>query len=757
MYFNMRLSVILTYIFASFYCNAQFHVNTGEFLSKSKHIQTPQNAEDVMDRMVYSTLLQPMLQSVEYQLRSHKLNQKEFFDEIKSATKHQLSLGYAKNMTPKMLKAGHSTKDFKTGMSTTLESPSQCIVDLGYFNSDLQAGDLYALMMVDAYGKLPPGVFQGSIIWPGLYDQCQSQSKSSNVTNFEGKHCIVFLNNVNRNASFPSPNIGICVPNSCDAEQITSLLNSRRIDTDFTVTNTICTKVYEYSAAAIACLTTLALLCVMIIIGTIYDLAKRRKESAALIFIDDKNNEGDMNIAETSMTSETSPKKNLITQNDSFFGQFILCFSMITNGSKILKTKQREGSLGALNGIRVLSLFWVILGHTYSSTILFSNILTLFDVIARFSFQVIVNATFSVDSFFFLSGLLVTYLTLNYMKKNNGRINWVMFYVHRYLRLTPVYMLVIFIYTTLTPYFGTGSLYSYTFDPNPAPGVENQLTYCQDYWWTNLLYINNLYPSELLRECLAWGWYLANDMQFFIISPFIIYLLYHYFFAGVAAWCILLLTCFSSLIGESIKHDLTTEFIPEDPTQLNFISDSIYVQPWSRISPYLVGMAVGYILYKYRGRIQMSIFMTILGWVIATVIGLAVVYGLYGNFHDNHLTKAGTVVYITLCRFAWAVSLAWVVFACTTGYGGPVNSLLSWSAWVPLARINYCAYLIHPIIITVFYVSLPNMIYFTDFLMVHFYLSNLVLSYACAFILSVCAEAPFMALEKLILNREKSV
>ncbi|XP_033118096.1 nose resistant to fluoxetine protein 6-like [Anneissia japonica] len=772
MYFNMRLSVILTYVFANFYCNAQFHVNNGkqasEFLSKNKRIKTPRNAEDVMDHLVYSTLLQPMLQSVEYQLRSHKLrNRQEFFDEMKPATLNDLLLlEYAENMTPKMLKAGPSTKDFTTeSLSTTPESPSQCIVDLGYFNSDLQAGDLYALMMVDAYGKLPPGVFQGSITWPGLYDQCQSQSKSSNVTNFEGKHCIVFLYNANSNASFPSLNIGMCVPNSCDAEQIKSLLNSLPIDTGFTVTNTICTKVYEYSAAAIACLTTLTLLCVMIIIGTIYDLAKRRKESAALK-VDDKNNDKDMNIAETTATynpCETSPllaasEKNVIKQNDSFFGKFILCFSMITNGSKILKTKQEEGSLGALNGIRVLSLFWVILGHTYSSSIaLFSNILTLFDVIARFSFQAIANATFSVDSFFFLSGLLVTYLTLNYMKKNNGRLNWVMFYVHRYLRLTPVYMLVIFIFTTLTPYFATGPFYSYLFDPNPAPGVETQITYCQDYWWTNLLYINNLYPSELMRECLAWGWYLANDMQFFIISPFIIYLLYHYFFAGVAAWCILLLTCFSSLIGESIKHDLTTEFIPEDPNQLNFTTDSIYVQPWSRISPYLVGMAVGYILYKYRGRVRMSIFTTILGWVIATVIDLAVVYGLYGNFHDNHLSKGGTVVYITLCRFAWAVSLAWVAFACATGYGGPVNSLLSWSAWVPLARINYCAYLIHPIVISVFYFSLPNMIYFTDFLMVYFFLGNLVLSYACAFIFSVCAEAPFMALEKLLLKREKSV
>lgn len=27
-------------------------------------------------------------------------------------------------------------------------------------------------------------------------------------------------------------------------------------------------------------------------------------------------------------------------------------------------------------------------------------------------------------------------------------------------------------------------------------------------------------------QCYAWGWYLANDMQFYLLSPFILILLY---------------------------------------------------------------------------------------------------------------------------------------------------------------------------------------------------------------------------------------
>ena len=44
-----------------------------------------------------------------------------------------------------------------------------------------------------------------------------------------------------------------------------------------------------------------------------------------------------------------------------------MCFSALTNGRKLL-TVQAAGphsNLAALNGIRVLSMFWVILGHSH--------------------------------------------------------------------------------------------------------------------------------------------------------------------------------------------------------------------------------------------------------------------------------------------------------------------------------------------------------------------------------------------------------
>ena len=49
---------------------------------------------------------------------------------------------------------------------------------------------------------------------------------------------------------------------------------------------------------------------------------------------------------------------------------------------------------------------------------------------------------------------------------------------------------------------------------------------CKDYWWTNLLYINNLWPWSTTGICVGQTWYLSNDMQFFCLAPIFIYALW---------------------------------------------------------------------------------------------------------------------------------------------------------------------------------------------------------------------------------------
>jgi hypothetical protein len=71
-------------------------------------------------------------------------------------------------------------------------------------------------------------------------------------------------------------------------------------------------------------------------------------------------------------------------------------------------------------------------------------------------------------------------------------------------------MVIIALTYGLWNYIGDGPLW--------AKSDENELVNkCPSQWWQNALYINNLFTFS--KQCIGWTWYLANDMQFYWITP----------------------------------------------------------------------------------------------------------------------------------------------------------------------------------------------------------------------------------------------
>ena len=57
-------------------------------------------------------------------------------------------------------------------------------------------------------------------------------------------------------------------------------------------------------------------------------------------------------------SSSSSPSKSLIVK-------ILLCFSVYSNGKKILSRTKIEGSIDCIHGIRFFSMCWVVMGHTW--------------------------------------------------------------------------------------------------------------------------------------------------------------------------------------------------------------------------------------------------------------------------------------------------------------------------------------------------------------------------------------------------------
>ena len=253
-----------------------------------------------------------------------------------------------------------------------------------------------------------------------------------------------------------------------------------------------------------------------------------------------------------------------------------------------------------LDGLRALSLSWIILGHTinFMLDIGMSNPLDFYPLNGSngafacspwFSIFV-VSANFAVDTFFFLSSFLLTMVMLRRIERGSS-LPILLAVASRYIRLVPTLAFVILLFTLIVPYTGSGPFWYLVTDL-----VRN----CGDRWWTNVLFVNNFYPHDYKAQCVPWTWYLANDFQFFLVALMIILVM--------RKWSLKVqVSCLTTLLVGSIAATATiawkhgAKFI--DLANPNLMQNLIYDKPYTRIGPYLIGMITAYVYVKTNTRI----------------------------------------------------------------------------------------------------------------------------------------------------------
>lgn len=671
--------------------------------------------------------------------------------------------------------------------------------------------------VLDSFGKPASGILAGNLAWLGHFDQCMS------IESF--RHCLVGMG-ANLSTLLGVSTVlpiqwGVCAPEVCSEEDVRNSLELLLVMLDvpwLTIKNLLSSAVSctekpntNFDIGFILTCVAISTLVALTIVGSVVDYclksssqagssnpsgeangnlsanggqtSSRQRHGKASNFYDklsvDYEDENEINSEDKNsspnnpqtektplLSSGIPPRSTTVLSVDvkhetqpNVLVRVLLCFAMSRNLPKLLNTKQAEGGISCLNGIRVISISWVILGHTLVFILQAQASENIASALGRwldnFAFQAISNAFLSVDTFFFLSGMLLAYHTLKKMKETGGKIPWLWYYIHRYIRLTPTLALLIVVLTFLLPNLNQGPVWF---------RLDMTIGFCKSYWWSDLLYINNFVQGGL-KDCVSWGWYLANDMQFFIISPLFIIPLFWFPVLGMIA---LAVACAASFITTSVlvyQNDFQPGFflslagviVGGSGTSLASNLDfqkMVYVKPYCRIPPYLVGIAMGHFICEIesrRRRIKLSPVFAAAGWAIAGGLGMAVIYGLYdANRGASTPTMAASIAYNSLYTFTWAIALCWVVFACHYGYGGFINDFLSWSFWVPLSRLTYSTYLFHPVVIYVYSFAQAVPFHWSMITYVYMFASFLFLAHVLALLVTLTLEFPVGNLEKML-------
>jgi peptidoglycan/LPS O-acetylase OafA/YrhL len=280
------------------------------------------------------------------------------------------------------------------------------------------------------------------------------------------------------------------------------------------------------------------------------------------------------------------------------FEQVVKSFSVLENLQKLMQQSNDNMGLGCVNGIKALSMLFILGGHSLLFLVggpsMNSGFFKHESGLLQNAF--LLNTPLLVDSFLLLSGFLFARILFVEMDKRKGRVNFLVLYVFRYIRLTPAYLAMIGLYATWLPKIGNGPLWN-------ARMVKEQER-CQMNWWLNLLYVNNYVDTGNL--CMFQSWYLATDTQMFILAPLVLYPLWKWRRVGV--YLLAAMTSVSVVIPF-----LVTYVNRLDPTFLMFADEVFdvslneyfihtYGKTHMRATAYFFGILAGYLVYEIQEK-----------------------------------------------------------------------------------------------------------------------------------------------------------
>ena len=431
------------------------------------------------------------------------------------------------------------------------------------------------------------------------------------------------------------------------------------------------------------------------------------------------------------------------------------CFSVPSNFRK-LRGVPPPTETDCLNGMRVLTMVWIIVGHTMLMPAAIAGYDNEGDLVATWGYrgtfvlQSILGAEVGVDTFFFLSGFLAFRLlpVLSPLARRTGSVlrTTLLACSKRYTRLTPSLVFVMLIYWKILPYYGAG--------PFVVRFQSSVFRRCDPYWWTQLLYIQNFVPFDSDEVCMGWSWYLGNDMCFFLVTPAI---LIAYERSRRLGWAILLaLFSLSTAVTCALIYHFELGLYIYDRHFQDYAYWA-YSKPYTRIAAYLVGLGAAFFYAENKAALSRAPASAHrLASAAAAATMAVIVFAVAFNFDVPNSWGMGVcLLYLGFARQAWALCCAVVTVSCAVGAMPWVNAFLSLDLWVPFARLCYGAYLVHPVVIKFVAANVTNYYHFSPADTVYRSIVNSLASFGCATVVYLAFERPIMTLESRLSGRER--
>ncbi|XP_042903097.1 O-acyltransferase like protein [Parasteatoda tepidariorum] len=604
---------------------------------------------------------------------------------------------------------------------------------------------VWALSFVDSSSKIIDGMLSGTVNSFGNYEQCLNSevpSKDPAKPRFRGQYCQVaitpplpakskrykydeeieelenfkgteVMNFLAKKAAiyytFPYK-VGLCLPSGCNLDEIDQVVktmaNKLFLSADVTVKYCEIKEPAHYSLVHMIAVLVCSALFGITILSTAYEIYLKNKE------------------------------KKCYGKRD----KVILTFSLISNFKALVSTKSSYERLESMHGILVFGIMMVALINTYLYPLFmmhtYHSLMSVYEMLRYPMGQIIMNNHVVVDTFLVVSGAWITYMALKLCHMQLEKFDFKLFILYKLWRIIPLYYFIILM-STLTSVMGSG--------PNFKEALKFSVENCNNYWWRNLLFINNFFDFDDM--CLTHSWYISCDFQLYFSTLLVLLPLLKSQTMGLIITVVIVIASVVYTGLMTYLYDLIPgldiSYMDKDFRSESYLK--VIANPLTHAGPYFLGVFVGYAV-AVKKDIKIPKKYQILGWFIAVLCGAyTMLWTIVWRYYTPGLLE--TSIFAALQRTIWGAGVAWMLFCCCTGHGGFINLILSWKPWFPLSRLVLLVYLIQPVIEIVHIGSYKSPHEFSHFELVITSFGFLLLSGLLALIGSFLVESPVLAFE----------
>ncbi|XP_076395922.1 nose resistant to fluoxetine protein 6-like isoform X4 [Megachile rotundata] len=655
---------------------------------------------------------------------------------------------------------------------------SRCRTEMEQFRDAIDRRILWSLKMLDTSGQPSSGYILGNNFWLGNRPQCESLSQKlpfvyspQNAKNnsrfrnpadeyppFELNFFGAYIHQGGtiqyHTSTFPEDVIilGLCLPASCTEDEVTTMV-TKVIDDKLLLADRLYSMDLKllrvsdlrpdyalfFNAKIIIIILILTALLGTVTAGTLYDMLVVQKKlreykeySSDQSKVSELQDTGEIEL--NNIVEKKAPHEEIaVIQKPKTVSRskgILTYFSIYSNLKEIFNVNNTSEDLKMIHGLKVFGTVTIIVGHAMAYKSNIADRGQLFIIMSTLWYQIIANATLVVETYFFLSGFILTFGYIKLQRKPRSfrecAIGFIGGIIKRYVRLTSAQVVTILIVIVTFTYLANTSLF---FMNEPAHEL------CSKYWWANVLYINNFFEWQDL--CMSWTWYISNDMQFFMLGIFLLMLSTSYYYASLS----LSVTMIIAASAYRAYVTYVTEYLATNDAKFETLS-FMYIRPWMRIQPYLLGMGTALILHKLNYKLHLSKKVVAVCWCLSVLCICSIIFGV----PSVKKSLVSSIIYEAFFKIGWSLGIGWLIVACVTNNGGIINRFLSLPCWVPFSRVSLFVYLIDPVV--VFYMDMcSHYAYNGEILnLITVGLGQFVIVYILAFILSAVCEVPAILL-----------